>query len=72
MSTQSNVKIVIPGDHPVQIAGSPHLARLDNYGEVVLYSDRPETLEEKVSRAKGADILMNTRGAGDLGRGGIR
>ena len=63
MSIQSNVKIVIPGDHPVQIAGSPHLARLDSYGEVVLYSDRPETLEEKVCRAKGADILMNTRGA---------
>lgn len=63
MSIETGVTIVIPGDDPVQIAGSPHLARLDRYGEVILHTDRPETLEEKIARAKPADILMNTRGA---------
>lgn len=55
--------IVVPGDDPVQIAGSPHLDRLRPYGEVILYTDRPASLEEKIARARGADILINTRGA---------
>ena len=59
---KKKIKIVIPGDDPVQIAGSPHLKRIEPYGEVVLYTDRPETREEKVKRADEADILMNTRG----------
>jgi len=54
--------MVVPGDDPVQIAGSPHLERLEPYGEVILYTDRPASLEEKISRAKPADILINTRG----------
>jgi D-3-phosphoglycerate dehydrogenase len=56
-------KLVIPGDYPPQLQGSPHLERLKEYGEVVLYTDRPETAEEKVRRARDAVCLLNTRGA---------
>ena len=56
------VKIVIPGDDPAQLQGSPHLTRLESYGEVTLYTDRPETLEEKIRRVCTADILINSRG----------
>lgn len=56
------LKIVVPGDSPPQIQGSPHLARLEPYGDVVLYTDRPETPEEQIRRAEDADILINSRG----------
>ncbi len=55
--------IVIPGDDPVQIAGSPHLDRLQPYGKVVLFRDRPGDDEEKVRRAAGATVLINSRSA---------
>ena len=55
--------IVIPGDDPPQIAGSPRLDRLREYGEVVLYEDRPETVEEQLRRAGDADVIINSRGA---------
>lgn len=54
--------IVVPGDDPPQIQGSPHLKRLEPYGEVVVYTDRPATFEEKIGRAQNADILINSRG----------
>lgn len=63
MAVEGRAKIVVPGDEPVQIAGSPHLEKLEPYGDLVLYEDRPESLEEKVKRVQEADIIMNTRGA---------
>ena len=62
MTETKRVKIVVPGDDPVQIAGSSHLEKLEPYGDVDLYTDRPQSSEEKVRRAKDADIIMNTRG----------
>ena len=62
MSTQERVKIVVPGDDPVQIAGSPHVEQLKPYADIDLYTDRPQSSEEKVRRAKKADIIINTRG----------
>ncbi|HIE30622.1 TPA: hypothetical protein EYP66_25465 [Candidatus Poribacteria bacterium] len=62
MNFSNRLTIVVPGDDPVQIQGSPNLERLEPYGDVILYTDRPATLEEKVARAKDADILINTRG----------
>lgn len=59
----SDVKIVIPGDDPPQLQGSPHLERLKSHGEVILYSDRPSTIEDKVRRAGNAVCLINSRGA---------
>ena len=55
--------IVVPGDHPVQLAGSPHLERLRPYGEVVLYSTRPDGDAEKLSRVRDAQVMINSRGA---------
>ena len=56
------MKIVIPGDDPPQIQGSPHLARLAPFGEVVLYTDRPATDADKLHRAADAVVLLNSRG----------
>lgn len=58
----NRLKIVVPGDAPPQIQGSPHLQRLEPYGNVILYKDRPETDNEKIRRAIDADILINSRG----------
>ena len=58
----NRLNIVVPGDLPPQIQGSPHLERLEPYGDVVLYTDRPETAAEKIRRAQDADILINSRG----------
>lgn len=55
--------IAIPGDDPPQLQGSPHLDRLRERGEVLLFSDRPSTLEEKVRRARDARCLINSRSA---------
>lgn len=54
--------IVVPGDDPPQMQGSAHLKRLEQYGDVILYTDRPDTLEEKVARVRDADIMINSRG----------
>lgn len=55
--------VVIPGDTPAQIQGSPHLARLEPYAEVALYTDRPADVDGQVRRAQGATIMLNSRGA---------
>lgn len=56
------LNIIVPGDSPPQIQGSPHLERLEPYGDVVIYTDRPDTIEEKIRRAEDADIIINSRG----------
>ena len=58
-----DLKIVIPGDDPRQIRGSPHLKRLKKFGKVVLHADHPGSAEEKVNRAKDAMCILNSRGA---------
>jgi D-3-phosphoglycerate dehydrogenase len=58
-----DVVIVIPGDDPPQLQGSPHLERLKSHGEVVLHADRPPTVEDQVRRAGDAVCLINSRGA---------
>jgi D-3-phosphoglycerate dehydrogenase len=55
--------IVIPGDDPPQLQGSPHLKRLESYGQVVLSPDRPATANEKVRRTQDAVCLINSRSA---------
>jgi len=56
------VQIVVPGDNPIQIAGSPHLQRLEPYGDVTLFEDTPQSADEKIARAKGSQIIINSRG----------
>lgn len=58
-----HIQIVVPGDAPVQIAGSPHLEKLRPYGDVVLYDTRPASVAEKIARVQDAEVIMNTRGA---------
>jgi phosphoglycerate dehydrogenase-like enzyme len=57
------VTIVVPGDNPQQIQGSPRLARLEPHGDVVVHTDRPSSVEEQIDRARDATILLNSRGA---------
>ena len=62
-NTSSNrLKVVVPGDNPPQIQGSPHLKRLNPYADVVLYADHCTSAEEKLKRAGDADIIINSRG----------
>lgn len=58
----AKVKILVPGDDPVQIAGSPQLARLQAWGEVIIHPTRPADSAEKIARATGCDIIINSRG----------
>ena len=62
-TTSKRVQILVPGDDPAQMAGSPQLARLEPIGDVRLYETRPESPEEKIERARDFDIIINTRGA---------
>lgn len=59
----SNVIIAIPGDDPPQMQGSAHLERLRQYGEVRLFTDRPNGDDEKVRRCADATCLINSRSA---------
>jgi D-3-phosphoglycerate dehydrogenase len=55
------VRIIIPGDDPPQIQGSPHLERLRPWGEVVLYTNRPADDRAKIERCRDAVCLINSR-----------
>lgn len=57
------VRIIIPGDQPPQVQGSPHLDRLRDYGEVIVYTDRPVDDADKIRRCRDAVCLINSRGA---------
>lgn len=59
----ASTRILIPGDEPPQLQGSPHLERLRRHGDVALYTDRPADDEEKLRRAAGAKCILNSRGA---------
>lgn len=55
------MKFVAPGDDPPQIQGSPHLARLQAHGEIVIHTGRPADAAEKLRRVADADVILNTR-----------
>ena len=59
---KERAKIVVPGDNPTQIGGSPHLVRLGPYGDLELFTDTPADSAEKIARAEGAQVIINTRG----------
>ena len=61
MIKKRDLVIVIPGDDPPQISGSPHLDRLRSVAEVILYQERPNNAQEKIERVRVADIMINTR-----------
>lgn len=55
-------QVVVPGDHPVMIVGSPHLDRLRGTAEVTTYSDFPAERDEQLRRVADAEIMINSRG----------
>ena len=61
-NSSNRPKVVVPGDNPPQIQGSPHLKRLAPYADVALYTDHCATAEEKLRRADNAEIIINSRG----------
>ena len=63
MVSRGRVRIVAPGDDPPQVQGSAQMHRLDPYGELTVYTDRPGSIEEKIRRATDADVILNSRGA---------
>ena len=63
MSATDRPLLVIPGDDPVQIAGSPRLETLGEHFEIRLYDNRPGDDAEKLERAAGATAMINSRGA---------
>jgi phosphoglycerate dehydrogenase-like enzyme len=62
MSDENRPLIVVPGDDPPQIAGSAHLDRLHEHGDVVLYGSLPTDDDELLKRAKDAVVIVNSRG----------
>ena len=56
-------RVVIPGDDPPLLQDTTHLKRLRRYGDVDLYTDAPETLQEQAARSRGASIVLATGGA---------
>ena len=63
MTSKERVTIVAPGDDPPQVQGSEHMKRLEPYGDLIVYTDRPASFEEKIRRAADADVILNSRGA---------
>jgi len=55
------IKIVVPGDYPLQIKNSSHLNRLEPIGDVVLYDNLPANKEDQIERVQEADVIINTR-----------
>lgn len=53
--------VVVPGDHPPQMADSPELDRLKKHAKVIVHHDRPQDQTEKMSRVKDAQIILNSR-----------
>lgn len=60
--SQNRPIVVVPGDFPPMIAGSPHLDRLRERAEVVLFDTRPADDDEKLARARDATVILNSRG----------
>ena len=59
----ASVNILVPGDDPPQIAGSPQLDRLQPYGELTLHTTRPADKAEQIERARRFEVIINSRGS---------
>jgi D-3-phosphoglycerate dehydrogenase len=59
----ARVNILVPGDDPPQIAGSPQLDRLQPYGELTVHTTRPADKAEQIERARGFEVIINSRGS---------
>ena len=59
--TQARAKIVIPDDFPPVISGTPALETLQAHGDVDIYTSRPDTQAELITRLRGAHTIVNIR-----------
>ena len=62
MNEAHRPRVVVPGDEPLQIAGSPRLDELEPFAEVVLHDNRPADDAQKLDRVAGAVAIINSRG----------
>lgn len=58
---QARVKIVIPDDFPPVISGTPALQTLQAHGDVDVYTSRPGTEAELITRIRSAHTVVNIR-----------
>jgi len=55
--------VVIPADFPPLVSRSPLLPQLEQFAEVRLHLDRPQSPAAQIQRMQDADILLNSRGS---------
>jgi D-3-phosphoglycerate dehydrogenase len=58
---QTLAKIIIPDDFPPVISDTPALRTLQECGDVTVYTSRPETQDELITRIKEAHTIVNIR-----------
>jgi phosphoglycerate dehydrogenase-like enzyme len=58
---QSPGRIVIPDDFPAVISDTPALRTLQAHGDVTIYTSRPDTPDELISRIREAHTVVNIR-----------
>ena len=58
---EARAKIVIPDDFPSVISGTPALASLQAFGDVEIYTSRPDTQDELITRIHDAHTVVNIR-----------
>lgn len=58
---QMATRIIIPDDFPPVISGTPALQTLQAYGDVTVYTSRPETQDELIARIREAHTVVNIR-----------
>jgi phosphoglycerate dehydrogenase-like enzyme len=59
--SQARAKIVIPDDFPPVMSGTPALTALQAHGDVDIYTSRPDTQDELITRIQGAHTVVNIR-----------
>jgi phosphoglycerate dehydrogenase-like enzyme len=59
--SQARAKIVIPDDFPPVMSGTPALSALQAHGDVDIYTSRPDTQDELITRIQGAHTVVNIR-----------
>ncbi|HSF31667.1 MAG TPA: phosphoglycerate dehydrogenase [Candidatus Tectomicrobia bacterium] len=59
--TQARPRIVIPDDFPPVISNTPALETLKTHGNVDLYTSRPDSQDELITRIRGAHTVVNIR-----------
>ena len=54
----TTAQIIVPDDFPPVISGTPALLTMQAHGHVTIYTSRPETQEELVTRIREAHTVV--------------